>query len=161
MSDMMQSSGQLAEFGSHLIKKAQWQAPPEAVSWWPNTPAWNVIFILLSLSLCIWVLSHGYRWLQHQYVREAKSLFAELEANNDLAGMARLMRQFCHQHWPSENLATLSVAAFSTRVVELSKSSQGTAKAIAALLVCSYQANACLTDEHRLAIQCWFKEHVC
>ncbi|ABV87061.1 hypothetical protein Spea_1738 [Shewanella pealeana ATCC 700345] len=151
----------MAEFGSHLIKKAQWQTPPEAISWWPNTPAWNVVFILLSLSLVIFVIRQGYHWLQRQYVREAKILFVKLDANNDLPAMASLLRQFCHQHWPNESLATFPVKAFSNRVVELTQSSDTTAEAMAALLVCNYQAKASLTDEYRLALTCWVKEHVC
>ncbi len=155
------SSGQLIEFGSHLINKAQWQAPPEAISWWPNTPIWTCLFFAALISLLAWTVRRAYRWLQRTYVRQTASYFNEYNAANDVTAIAQLMRQFSQQHWPQHALMGLNADQFSQRIVQLTPKSEITEATIYSLLTQSYQLQPTLSQADRLAITQWFAEITC
>ena len=161
MSLSTQPAGELAEFGRHLINKAQWQNPPEAISWWPDTTMWTVMLCLVILAIFTWIIRLGFCWLKRTYIRQARLYFIEYDITNNLMGIAALMRQFSQQHWPTEQLSTLDTAQFSKRIVALTPKSKITEAAVTALLVQSYQSQPHLSSEHRLAIHNWFKEMTC
>ena len=158
---MSDSSGQIAQFGAHLIKDAQWQASPEVISWWPATAFWSVIFYSLLLLLLVFLVRRAYQWVQRTYIRQTAQLFAEYDAQNNLTNIAMLMRQFAHQHWPNEDFSTLSTQQFSTRLVAITSTVNISASSIESLLTCSYQADAQLNESDREAIRTWFKVVTC
>lgn len=174
MTKSAQSSGQVVEFGSHLIKRAQWQTAPDAISWWPETPLWTAIFITIVACIIGWTILSGYRFLQKAYVRQTRRCFIEFDSSNDLVGMADLLRRFSQQHWPLQSLSALDPKAFSKCVVELTATAKAPRRsrvapmdlvllesAMCALLSNSYQQNPELEPIQRQLIKKWFEEVTC
>lgn len=158
---MSDSSGQIAQFGAHLIKDAQWQVAPDAISWWPATTFWSVLFYSLLLVLLAFFIRRTHQWLQRTYIRQTAQLFAEYDAQNNLPNIATLMRQFAHQHWPNEAFSTLSAQQFSARIVTITPDVNISSISIESLLTFSYKADPQLDESDRDAIRTWFKAVTC
>ncbi|MDR9826147.1 DUF4381 domain-containing protein [Vibrio sp. FNV 38] len=154
------TEGQIVEFGSHLIPRAEWVDAPVAISWLPQTLAWKLIACALLLTLISYGLTLWYRHLKTTYLREAWQRFMVFDANNDIAEIAQLTKQLAHQHWPAHQVGTMDPTSFARF---LSHSTPSTLKEnhIIELMTSSYQASPTVSEPVRASIRHWFKEVTC
>mgnify|MGYP003626570476 CR=1 FL=1 len=62
---------------------------PEPVAWWPSTPAWHVLLVLLLLALAALAWRKARAWARNAYRREAARRLALLRAEVAKGGAAR------------------------------------------------------------------------
>lgn len=62
---------------------------PEPVAWWPSTPAWHVLFVLLLLALAALAWRKARAWARNAYRREAARRLTLLRAEVAMGGAAR------------------------------------------------------------------------
>ncbi|WP_394240685.1 DUF4381 domain-containing protein [Vibrio astriarenae] len=149
--------GQIVEFGSHLIQRAQWIDTPTAVSWLPQTLAWKILFGIALLSTLGYFIVRYHRYLKTTYLREAWQQYLLLDAQQDGAAIAQLMKQTAHQHWPLANVAILKTDEFADFII--THSQRSLSKAILLQLIrSSYQRNSKYTDEMHILTLSWFSE---
>lgn len=154
------TQGQIVEFGSHLVKRAEWISPPQAISWYPQTITW--LFIgLTSIVVVFGYIAHRYhQYLKRTYLREAWALFQKYEHEQNIAAIAQLMKQLAHQHWPKSDIGTMTNQEFAQFICQSSVTKLHSVQ-ISQLMESSYRASPTLTDLERQAIRRWFKEVTC
>ncbi|CAH1572667.1 conserved hypothetical protein [Vibrio jasicida] len=154
------TQGQIVEFGSHLVKRAEWIDPPAAISWLPQTLAWQLIGLaLFSASILFW--GHRYhQYLKRSYLRQAWALFQHYHANNQLAAIADLIKRLANQHWPNESVGLMDSQHFADFIANNSHG-RLTADQIMDLMSTSYQPSPTLDPATQKAIYQWFKELTC
>ncbi len=155
------SSGQIVEFGSHLINKASWIEPPQVVTWLPQTAAWKWLAAALLIALIAYGAAKYHAYLNRGYLRQAWQQFQALNKQQDIAGIAKLMRQLAHQHWPGEGLGLMSVTQFSQTLNHLNDSPKIAPEHLSELFAVCYQKEPVLSIEAHQAIGDWFKELTC
>ena len=154
------AQGQIVEFGSHLVKRAEWISPPDAISWFPQTIMWQLIG-LATITVVLGYIAHRYhQYLKRAYLREAWALFQQYDSEQNIAAMARLMKQLAHQHWPKSDVGTMTNQEFA-QFIGQSNSRTLHSIQVTQLMESSYQAAPTLTVLDRRQIRQWFKEVTC
>ncbi|MDN2482716.1 DUF4381 domain-containing protein [Vibrio agarivorans] len=154
------NQGQIVEFGSHLVKRAEWIAPPSAVSWFPQTFAWQMIALALIVSAMAYAVYRYHQYLKYTYLREAHAYYLSYSQQHQYAKLAQLMKQLASQHWPQASLGTLDSAAFA-HFIASQEGAKLTPEQIIELFSVSYQSTTTLAPETQQAIHQWFEEITC
>lgn len=154
------NEGQIVEFGSHLVKRAEWISPPQAISWFPQTLAWQLMGFVIIATLLGYVAYRYHQYLKHTYLREAWALFQQYDNEHHIAAIARLMKQLAHQHWPESDVGTMTNQEFAQFVCQGSSIALNSTQ-VTQLMDSSYQASPTLPESDRQAIRQWFKEVTC
>jgi hypothetical protein len=89
---------------------------PDAVSAWPSTPGWTVLFVLLIVA-CLVGIGWGYRyWRRRRLIQGIWQRFTELEcayhqqtqpAERVIAELSTLLRRLALRAYPREQIAGL------------------------------------------------------
>ncbi|MGR5501635.1 DUF4381 domain-containing protein [Vibrio sp. DNB22_10_4] len=154
------TQGQIVEFGSHLVKRAEWISPPQAISWFPQTLMWQLIG-LATITVVFGYIAHRYhQYLKRTYLREAWALFQQYDYEQNIAAIAHLMKQLAHQHWPKSNVGTMTNHEFAQFICQSSATTLHSVQ-VSQLMESSYRASPNLTAGDRQAIKQWFKEVTC
>lgn len=129
--------------------------PPD-IAFWPATPAWAVVGLLVALLLG-WAAWRGWRrWQAAAYRREA---LRALDAADQPAEVARILKRTALAAWPREAVASLAGtpwAAFLRRTAPRARLDEGTA---AALATASHDPRPLPVAQLRDAAARWIRHH--
>lgn len=104
-------------WGNYAIRGIEEVLPPQAISWWPQTPGWRYLGAALCLLLTWYVWRRLRHWVRNRYrrqaLRELELLRAQYGDNTELLyPLARLLKATALQAFPRENAAGLSGEAW-------------------------------------------------
>ncbi len=154
------TQGQIVEFGSHLVKRAEWIEPPAAISWFPQTLTWQLIGLALISAFVIFWAHRYHLYLKRSYLRQAWALFQHYHANHQHAAIADLMKRLANQHWPHDSVGLMDNQCFADFIANNSNGCL-TADQVMSLMNVSYQPSPSLDAATQNAVHQWFKELAC
>jgi len=101
-------------FGNYLIHGIDEIILPDAVSWWPSAPGWQVLGVVAVLSLIYLLYCRVKRWWRDRYRREALRQLAQVQQQagerlqDVVARLPYLIKVTALQAYPREDVASLS-----------------------------------------------------
>jgi len=103
----------VTSFGNYLLHGIEEVHLPEPVSWWPQTPGWNLLGLLLLLALSYRIYLGGKVWWRNRYRRQALRQLALLgrrtnEWQQVVCQLPFLLKATALQAFPRSDVARLS-----------------------------------------------------
>ena len=143
---------------------------PEAVSWWPLTPAWYVIAVLF-LVVSVWFVTRSvYRWHRNTYRRDALTQLQQLKATISpetaatvLGELATLMRRVALTVYPRNQIAGLTGDAWLSFLDESADTTEFANDNGRRLMAAAYETHASIatSDAEELVelVEHWVIQH--
>lgn len=157
---MKASQGQIVEFGSHLIHRAEWITPPDAVSWFPQTTLWKLVAFSCLLLIIGYVIYRIHQYLSRAYLRDAWTLYQNYASERKINRIATLLKRLAHQHWPEESIGTMNTAEFAEFIAQRTNNCLTYAQVIE-LVQTSYCLTPNVSSTTLDAVHRWFQEVTC
>ena len=101
-------------FGNYLIQGIDEIILPDAISWWPSAPGWQVLGVLAGLFLIYLLTRRAKRWWRDRYRREALRQLAQLQQqagerlHDVVVKLPYFIKVTALQAYPREEVASLS-----------------------------------------------------
>ena len=102
------------DFGNYVLKGIEEIHFPEPVAWWPQTPGWYVIGLILLLWMGCLAVKSIRRWRRNRYRRSALAHLATLEEQinvnplDAVSPLPELLKATALQAYPREAVAQLT-----------------------------------------------------
>jgi hypothetical protein len=157
-------------FGNYLLHGIEEVQLPQAISWWPQTLAWQLLGLLCLGLLTAWVYHQAKRLWRNRYRRQALKQLSALENNAShwqqvVAQLPHLLKATALKAYPRSDVAQLSGQSW-LRFLEAHYSGPAFSdKTGQQLLVIAYQPPErwCLTDAQAQRLtnraRTWIREH--
>jgi hypothetical protein len=97
-------------FGNYLIHGIDEIILPQAISWWPTAPGWQVLGTLILLLLFLQLGRTARRWWQNRYRREALRQLDSVPEDSRLASLPYYIKVSALHAYPRQDVACLSGA---------------------------------------------------
>lgn len=101
-------------FGNYLIHGIDEIIVPNAISWWPSAPGWQVLGVILLVGLLIQATRWAKRWWRNRYRREALRQLEQVQhkAGGQLQSVVALLPHYIKvtalQAYPRQDVASLT-----------------------------------------------------
>ena len=101
-------------FGNYLVHGIDEIILPEAVSWWPSAPGWQVLALSSGLLLIVQVFRLAKRWWRNRYRREALRQLAQVQhqagqlLDEVVSTLPYYIKATALQAYPRHDVASLS-----------------------------------------------------
>ena len=101
-------------FGNYLIHGIDEIILPEAISWWPSAPGWNVLAVIVFAWLMLRAIRWAKRWWSNRYRRQALQQLEQLQQQpgKQLQDVVSVLPYYIKvtalQAYPRQDVASLS-----------------------------------------------------
>jgi hypothetical protein len=153
-------------FGNYALGEFVEVVSPAAISWWPQTVAWNVLGLLFAVLLLFRAYKALLSWYRNRYRREAQArlqqLAIRLPEGLPVSDINRLLKLTALVPFPRQQVASLSGADWVNFLNRQCPEAPFTEEQLTLLATGSYQAQQLDRNQGEAllgACETWVSEH--